>query len=213
MDLAQARFGDWRGASVPLPGVRLAPWRQEHLSQETAQVQVGVAFAATAPGEPGWYENALALGALSGGMGARLFTEVREKRGLAYSVAAVSRTVRGFGYTLGYAGTTPERADETLEVLLAELKRLASGISAEELARAKTGLLSQLVMQGESSGARASALSRDAFLLGRPRSTAEIEAAVGALELEAVNRFLAERYHPEFTVLTLGSRPLKEVLA
>ena len=47
-------------------------------------------------------------------MGSRLFAEVREKRGLVYSVMAASRAVRGYGYTLAYAGTTPERADETL---------------------------------------------------------------------------------------------------
>ena len=59
------------------------------------------------------------------------------------------------GYVQAYAGTTPERAQETLDTLIAELKRMAEGVTEEELERARTGLLSSLVMGGESTGARA----------------------------------------------------------
>lgn len=206
--LAETLFGDWQGAGTELPQVRVRAAGQDHLEQATQQVQIGVAYEAAAPSAPGWYENAVALGVLSGGMGARLFSEVREKRGLVYSVAAVSRAVRGFGYTLAYAGTTTDRADETLEVLLHELRRLTEGVSQEELERARTGLLSKLIMQGESSGARASALARDVFLLGRPRAVDEVKTALTDLSLEGVNSYLGDHYRPQFTVLTLGSKPL-----
>ena len=207
-DLVEKLFGDWQGAGTELLQVRIHAGGQEHLEQATQQVQIGVAYKAAAPGGAGWYENALALGVLNGGMGARLFSEVREKRGLVYSVAAVSRAVRGFGYTLAYAGTTTERADETLEVLLSELRRLSEGVSEEELERSRTGLLSKLVMQGESSGARASALARDIFLLGRPRTIDEVKAELTGLSLADVDGYLNDHYNPEFTVLTLGSKPL-----
>ena len=206
--IAEKLFADWQGAGTDLPKVSVHAEGQAHLEQATQQVQIGVAYEAVMPGAQGWYENALALGVLNGGMGARLFSEVREKRGLVYSVAAVSRAIRGFGYTLAYAGTTTERADETLEVLLGELRRLSEGVSEEELERARTGLLSKLVMQGESSGARASALARDIFLLGEPRTVDEIKAALTALSLDDVNSYLSNRYNPKFTVLTLGSKPL-----
>lgn len=211
-DLVERLFADFAGEGVVVPKVELQAARQKHMQQDTSQVQMGVAYAAVAPGESGWYENALAVNVLSGGMAARLFSEVREKRGLVYSVAAVSRAVRGFGYTLAYAGTTPERADETLEVLLAELRRLKEGVSAEELGRARTGVLSQLVMQGESSAARASALARDCYLLGQPRSIEQLKENLTSVSLNAVNRYLYEHYQPEFTVLTLGSRPLAEAV-
>ncbi|MGL4609726.1 MAG: M16 family metallopeptidase [Trueperaceae bacterium] len=209
-ELAQKYFGDWEGAGVAMPNVSIGQPQQEHITQETSQVQIGVAYPATAPDAPGWYENALAIGVLSGGMGARLFTEVREKRGLVYSVAAVSRALRGFGYTLGYAGTTPERADETLHVLLQELRNVSKGISGAEFERSKTGLLSQLIMQGESSGARAGALARDLFLLGTPRSINDVKTKVEAITLNNVNDFL-QSYKPSFTILTLGSKPLSQV--
>jgi predicted Zn-dependent peptidase len=210
LKLAQQHFGDWQGAGVAMPDVTIGKPHQEHITQDTSQVQIGIAYQAVEPDAPGWYENALAIGALSGGMGARLFTEVREKRGLVYSVAAVSRALRGFGYTLGYAGTTTERADETLQVLLDELRKVSRGISSSEFERSKTGLLSQLIMQGESSGARAGSLARDLFLLGAPRSIADVKAKVETVTLKRVNDFL-QSYQPQFTVLTLGSKPLSQV--
>lgn len=209
--VARARevFDTWSGSGTSLPTVRLEPQTNRHLSSDTAQTQIGVAYEAIAPGAPGWYENALAVAVLSGGMGSRLFSEVREKRGLVYSVMAVGRAVRGFGYTLGYAGTTPERAEETLAVLLGELRGIRRGVSADELERARTGLLSHLVMQGESSRARASVMARDAFLLGAPRTIQTVKEAVQQVKLERLNAFLADRPEPRFTVLTLGPKAVE----
>lgn len=202
----EACFGDWQQPGITRPAVALNAPGSEHLMAETAQTQIGVAFESVAPGAPEWYLHALATAVLSGGMGSRLFTEVREKRGLVYSVAAVNRAVKGFGYTLAYAGTTPERAAETLEVLLAELRRLHHGVSQDELERARTGLLSELVMQGESSGARARSLARDTFLLGQPRPIDMIKEQLTRCTLEDVNRFLAARPEPRMTLLTLGPK-------
>ncbi len=207
----QEVFGDWQGDGTPLPEAELAPQHSEHIQADTSQTQIGVAFAGVAPGSDDWYKHALATGVLSGGMGSRLFTEVREKRGLVYSVAAVNRAVRGFGYTLGYAGTTPERADETLRVLLNELSKLRKGVSEDELERSRSGLLSNLVMQGESSGARASAMARDTFLLGEPRPVSEVKEGVQGTSLDEVNLFLGERPEPDFTVLTLGPQEVTDV--
>lgn len=205
-------FGDWQGPEPALPKVSINKGEQEHILENSMQTQIGVAYESVAPNQEGWYENAVALSVLSGGMGARLFSEVREKRGLVYSVVAVSRSLKDFGYTLAYAGTTPERANETLDVLLAELGKIAQGISQEELERARTGLLSQLVMQGESSGARAASLARDIFLLGKPRNMDDIKADLLALELSKVNDFLAHQKKPEFSILSLGPKRLDEVL-
>ena len=206
--LVEDLFGDWEGEGVPLPEVEVAPPRTDHIEAKTAQTQIGVAFEALAPGNPDWYKNALAIGVLSKGMGSRLFSEVREKRGLVYSVMAANRAVRGYGYTLSYAGTTPERADETLRVLLGELERLRDGVSAEELERARTGILSSLVMEGESSGGVASSLARNTFLFGAPRPLETVKAALLAVSLDDLNAYLAARPEPRFTVLTLGPSAL-----
>ena len=204
----EASLGSWQGPPPEPLEVNLRPVGVHHLPAETAQVQIGVAYQGVAPGEPGYYEYALATAVLSSGMSSRLFSEVREKRGLVYAVAAVNRAVRGLGYTLGYAGTTAERADETLSVLLAELRRLSEGVSGEELARARTGILSHLVMQGESSGARASALARDSFLFGQPRTLSELRRLIEQVELDSLNAFLATQHDKAFTIMTLGPKAL-----
>src|SRR5690606_16485048 len=142
-----------------------------------------------------------ALGVLSGSSGARLFTEVREKRGLVYSVSAFNRALKGFGYTVGYAGTTPDRAEETLEVFMAELSRMSDGVSAEELERAKVGLLSSLVMQSESSAGTAGRLASDLFNLGRARTLDEVTGEVESVTLDQLNAYLAEKRLPDPTVL------------
>ncbi len=197
-------FESWTGGGRETPPVETAAPGRDHVEAATSQVQIGLAYPAPAPGTDEAYVYSVALNVLSGSMGSRLFTEVREKRGLVYSVSAFTRYLRGFGYTVGYAGTTPERAEETLDVFLAELRRLAKGVSAEELERAKTGILSGLVMQGESSGATAGRLAGDTFNLGRPRTLEEITSQIEAVTLDDVNQYVAANPVPEPTVVTLG---------
>jgi predicted Zn-dependent peptidase len=208
LSLVEHHLATWQGEDLMMTPVVVNPRSQRHQDSDTAQTQIGVAYPGVAPGQQGWYEHALATNVLSGGMGARLFSEVREKRGLVYSVAAFNRAVRDYGYTMSYAGTTPERADETLDVLLTELTRIREGVTSAELERARTGILSQLVMQGESSRARASSLAQDCFLLDRPRPIEEIKEAIQAVTLEGLNHHLAKRPEPEFTILTLGPKAL-----
>lgn len=203
-------FSGWTGASVPIPDVTVAEPHRRHVQADSSQVQIGLAFPSAEPGSEEAYIYGVGLAVLSGSSGARLFTEVREKRGLVYSVSAFTRALRGFGYTVGYAGTTPDRAEETLEVFVAELQRLHEGVSAAELERAKTGLLSSLVMQSESSLGTAGRLGSDMFNLGRPRTLAEVTAKVEGVSLERLNDYLAANPLPEPTIMTLGpSVPLR----
>ena len=201
-------FGDWTGGNPGLEAVELRPAHRHHIDAASSQVQIGLAFESLPPTSNDWYLQALALSVLSGGSGSRLYTEVRERRGLVYSVSAGARGLRGFGYTIGYAGTTPDRAGETLEVMMAEIVRLRSGVEADELERARTGLLSSLVMQGESSGARSGAMANDIHLRGVARSLSEVRAAVAGPSVDAVNRYLAASPEPSPTVLTLGPAPV-----
>lgn len=209
IEAIELHFGDWQGPEVILPVATTNPPKYSHIVSDSSQTHIGLAFPSVSPNDSSRYKENMALNVLSGGMASRLFSEVREKRGLVYSVSAFRRTVKDFGYTMAYAGTTPERADETLKVLLAELDRLHEGVSGEELERARTGVLSSLVMQGESSGARASSSARSTFLLGKPNSLDEVKAVIDAITLDDVNSYLAEKTRPKATIMSLGQNELE----
>ncbi|MFN3651398.1 MAG: M16 family metallopeptidase [Armatimonadota bacterium] len=209
-EVIKASFGDWEGEAPgsPAPSTEgRAAYR--HVPQEANQEQIGVAYPSVPTGHPRYYDMRMAVEVLSGGMASRLFTEVREKRGLCYTVKAFYQTLRGAGNIIAYSGTSPERCQETLDVLLVELRRLEEGVTDEELARARTGLLSSLVMQTEATRSRALSIARDQYLLGTIRTMDEIRAGVEAVTPESILECLREFPARDFTIVTLGPKELE----
>ncbi len=202
----------WEGAAS-IPAIGPAPARgYAHEPDETSQVQIVVAYDAPAEPHPDAILEKLALSVLSGGMSGRLFSEVREKRGLCYSVSAGYRGDKEFGTVSAYVGTTPERAQDSLTVLLEELRRILTpegAVNEEEFRRAKVGMKSSLVFAGESTAARAGALAVDWRRLGRPRSLAEMAGEIDRVTLEQLNAYLAKRDLGRMTIQTLGPAELK----
>jgi predicted Zn-dependent peptidase len=202
-------FDDWspREVAEPVTGRSLA--RHEHLNHESNQTQIGIGFNSLPYCHKDYFQAWGAVGVLSGGMSSRLFTEVREKRGLCYSVYATMHTLRDRGSVLCYAGTSAERAQETLDVTLAELVRLAEGIRGDELGRLKARIKSSLIMQQESSSSRSGSIARDWYYLGRARTLDEVGALVDALSCESINSYLRANPPRDFTLVTLGPKALE----
>ena len=157
---------------------------------------------------PDYYAAIGAVNVLSGGMSARLFTEVREKRGLCYSVSASYSGFKDRASVICYAGTTNERAQETLDVTLGELKRLQDGIEAEEVERVQAGLKSSLIMQEESTSARAGTLASDWYYLRRVRTFDEIKSAIDGLTPKGIVEHVRRHPPKDFTIVTLGPKAL-----
>ncbi len=201
----------WEG-SCPEP-VSSAPavrgYHHEH--DESNQVQIILAHDAPPEPAPQCVLERLGIAVLSGGMSGRLFSEVREKRGLCYSVSAGYRAERDFGVVTAYVGTTPERAQESLDVLTAELQRLSDGggVTLEEFQRAKIGMKSGLIFSGESTGSRAVGLASDMRKLGRARSLAELAERVDRVTLDELNAYLKTRTMGRVTIQTLGPAELR----
>ena len=134
-------FGAWNTAGTDLPAEKPGERGVFHIKQETNQVQIGLAWdSSVADADADSILVQTAMNVLSGGMGARLFTEIREKQGLCYSVHAGYASLKKTGAIFGYAGTSPDRAQKTLDSFFVELKRLEKGITADELERAKIGM-------------------------------------------------------------------------
>jgi predicted Zn-dependent peptidase len=110
---------------------------------------------------------------------------------------------------LCYAGTTTDRAQETLDVLLAELYRLAAGIHPDELARLKARIKSALIMQQESSSSRSGSIAGDWYYLGRVRTLDEIGAIIDGLSCDSINRYLAANPPRDLRIVTLGQKALE----
>jgi predicted Zn-dependent peptidase len=202
----------WHGATMPVRPTTMPPRGYAHEMDETSsQVQILVACDAPAEGHEDSPKEKLALSVLSGGMSGRLFTEVREKRGLCYSVSASYRGERDYGSVQAYVGTTPQRAQEALDVLLHELRRINTPggcVTEEEFERARVGVKAALVFAGESASARAASLVSDWHRLRAPRSLREIGEQIERVSLAQLNAYLSRRTLGVTTVQTLGPAAL-----
>jgi predicted Zn-dependent peptidase len=202
-------FGGWKPKPAPTYATGPRGPARDHIKHESTQTQIGIAYESVPYRDPGYYAAWAAVSVLSGGMSSRLFTEVREKRGLCYSVFATLNSLRDQGRVLCYAGTTAERAQETLDVTLAELVRLGEGISQDELDRCKARAKSSLIMQQESSSSRASSIARDWYHLGRVETLDEVREKIQALTVKMLLQHIAGHPAKDFTILTLGPEPLE----
>jgi len=125
-------------------------------------------------------------------MSSRLFQEVREKRGLCYSVFAFSWSFADTGVFGIYAGTAPEHVAELMPVLSGELGRIGEDASEDEVARSRAQIKAGLLMGLESSSSRAEQIARQYMIHGRVLPVEELIAKVDEVDAGAVRRY-AER--------------------
>lgn len=208
-DLVAELLGDWEPREEPGVVETAKNHKYEHFPCDSNQTQIGVSYPSVPYRHPNYFQAWGAVGILSGGMSARLFTEVRELRGLCYSVYATYHTLLNRGGVFCYAGTSADRAQETLDVTLGELMRLADGVQANELKRLKARIKSALIMQQESSSSRSTAIARDWYHLQKVRTLAEIGRLVDDLTCDSINAYLSEHPPSGFTVVTLGRQELE----
>jgi predicted Zn-dependent peptidase len=109
---------------------------------------------------------------------------------------------------MAYAGTTTERAQETLDVTVAEILRLHENITEDELQRCRARAKSSLIMQQESTSSRASSLARDLYLLGRVVTLEEIHRRIDSLSVERVRQFIVDHTPKSMVLVTIGPQEL-----
>jgi predicted Zn-dependent peptidase len=144
------------------------------------------------------HANAVLDTILGGSMSSRLFQEVRERRGLAYSVGSFAIGYAETGQVGVYTGTREDNLPLVCEVLGAELRRIADEpVPAEELARAKDHLKGRLVLSLESSGARMNRIGRSHLFGGELLSVDELTARIEAVTAADVQELAREHWRPE----------------
>lgn len=172
--------------------------------RDLEQVHLLLGFEAIGFRDPDHYTGLLLSTLLGGGMSSRLFQEVREKRGLVYSIYSFLSSYSDGGLLGIYAGTGEDEVAELIPVVCDEMVKLRDGIEAAELKRAQTQLKASILMGRESSGARAEQLAQQMLAFGRPIPTEEIVGKIEAVTLDDLSRLARRLVAGPPTLATLG---------
>lgn len=202
-------WGDWQATPQTSFDRTLGAGGYQHLVEESQQTHIALAAPTVPFGQDDYFLIRCAVGVLGDGMSSRLFQEVREKRGLCYSVFAGIHSLLDSACITAYSGTTAARAQETLDTIVAEFGRVQHGIDEDELRRIKVQVRTGLMAQQESCRARAGAIASDWFYLGRVRTKEEINDQLNRLTVPRVNQYLADHPIEISSVVTVGAAPLE----
>ena len=173
--------------------------------RDLEQLHLLLGFRGAAQMDDDYFAAMLHSTILGGGMSSRLFQEVREKRGLVYSVSSHNTAYFDAGLYGIYAGTGPDQAAELVPVVFDQLADLAGKVGPEELARAKAQARAGLLMSRESTGARCEQLAHHMLVYGRPLQPAEILRKIKcAVDEAAVSAFGGKLLAGPLTCAALG---------
>jgi predicted Zn-dependent peptidase len=184
--------------------------------RKTEQAHICVGTNGLARNDPDRFAFQVANAALGGGMSSRLFQEVREKRGLAYTVYSYHAQYTEAGLFAAYAGTTPSRALEVVALLQRELERVRDGaLTHEEFERARGHVKGSMVLSLEDPGGRMSRLGRSEIAHGEILSVDQALRRIDRVTLDDAHR-VAERVLSQPMTLTVlgpfGASAFRQVL-
>jgi predicted Zn-dependent peptidase len=212
LDLVTAAFGDrLAGNAHPAP-LRLGEGgldRPAHsaglISRRTEQTHLLLGTPAMGRLDERRYVAAVLDAAVGGGMSSRLFQEIREKRGLVYSVGSSLSHYAGAGAFSVYAGCSKKRVPEVLRLIRGELDRVAAnGITVEEVARGRGQLKGGLVLGLEDTGSRMSRLGKSELSYGEYLPVREVLARLDAVDEPQVREVAAELFGQETCLAVVG---------
>jgi predicted Zn-dependent peptidase len=199
VELAERAFGEARGVPVAAAS---APARNDQVlrfhKKETEQYHLCIGGAGIPRGDERRFALRVLDTILGGSTSSRLFQEVREKRGLAYSVYSYASHYADTGQVALYVGTRPDNVGEAVDVIASELRRLVDdGVTEEELERARDNVKGRTVLSMESTLTRMNRLG-SSILMGVPLLTIdEVLAAFDAVTLDDVNALARDFWQPE----------------
>ncbi len=172
--------------------------------RDLEQVHLILGFQGVGFLDPDHYTISVLSTLFGGGMSSRLFQEVRENRGLVYSIYSFVSAYMDGGLFAIYAGTGESEVSELLPLICQELSRLGEDVSDVEVARAQVQLKAGLLMGRESSGARCEHLAQQILIHGRPIGIEEMIAKIEAVDAPQVRTFAQHLTAGPPTLTALG---------
>lgn len=208
--LAETYFGDLSPSLNPHTSTRAVSTQNESrvriITKDTEQAHLCIGFPALSYFDDRRYAQSTIETILSSGMSSRLFQEIRERRGLVYSVYGYFRSHEDVGQGVVYAGTDTERVKETISAIVGELKKLRDiPVSAEELERTKTLRKGRLLMGLEDSRSVAGWVGSQESTYGHIETPEEIIAHIDAVTVEDIQSLAHELLQPQkFNLVLIG---------
>ena len=204
---AEKHFAGFNGPAAPAPEPARFDGGTRVEKRDLEQVHIALALQGVSTRDEQLYNLQVFTSVLGGGMSSRLFQEVREKRGLCYSISAFHMPYSDTGLFGLYAGTDERDVPELMSVVINQIGLATENLSEAEVARAKAQMKAGLLMALESSEARLGQLARQMLAYGRPIPLDEIVAKVDAVTVEsarAAGRMLIGRGRPAIAALGPG---------
>lgn len=200
----ESLFGSWKSQGrleiTETPACR----QNRQVEYDAQQTQIIIGFDGIPFSHPDFYKHWSGISILGGEASGRLFTQLRERRGLCYSVGATYYSLPAHSAVFCSVGTSSEKAQEAQECLLNEIRKLSEGVTEEELNRVKVRARTALIMEQESCSSRAVSMTSDWLNLKRLPSLEERCARIESLTLNSVNQYLAQNVPTEFQITTVG---------
>jgi predicted Zn-dependent peptidase len=202
--LAEDALGGLRSSS-PEAGAP-APYQGGERAEDRAleQVHLVLGFEGISYGDDDYYAASVLSSVLGGGMSSRLFQEVREKRGLVYSIYTFSSSYKDGGLFGIYAGTGADKVPELMPVLADELRKVGATVTDVEIDRVKAQLRAGMLMAMENTRARVERLGQHILIYGRPVPPEEIMTRIDAIDRAALARVAERLFAGKPTLAALG---------
>jgi len=201
------RFASFNGAAAPQPQPAMfGAGGSKVVHRDLEQAHLTLALEGLPQSAPTLFSLQVFTNILGGGMSSRLFQEVREKRGLCYSIYTFHAPYSDTGFFGLYTGTDPADAPEMMEVIVDVINDAVDTLTDAEIARAKAQMKAGLLMALESCSSRAEQLARHILAYGRPLPVEELVAKIDTVSMETTRdaaRMLLARSRP--AVVALGS--------
>jgi len=204
VDIANNRFHDLKADGAPVPQKAQYVGGEQRVLSDHEQAHIVLGFEGRAYNSDGFYAAQILASILGGGMSSRLFQEVREKRGLCYSVYAFHWGFSDTGIFGVHAATGQSDIAELVPVIIDELQKAGEKILQEELDRARAQYRAGLIMSAESPASRASQIARQLLLFGRPIAKEELMERLSALTIERLTDLSARLFSTKPTLTAVG---------
>lgn len=205
---AEKRFASFNGPASPSPSpAAFGKGGTKVVRRDLEQAHLTLALEGVPQTDPSLFSLQTFTNILGGGMSSRLFQEVREKRGLCYSVYTFHAPYKDTGFFGLYTGTDPADAPEMMDVIVDEINAAVETLTDAEVARAKAQMKASLLMALESCGSRAEQLARHVMVHGRPLTPDELIVKIDAVSVETARdagRTLLARSRPAVVALGEG---------